>query len=238
VDSAKANVDHHFASHGQKSKKTYRDNTKEGNLYYILCEAIEPFITLSCLRELGHGANTNVNKSLNNTISWFAPKNWTYSGSCSLRNRVGMAVSIHLVGHDVFYEDLSNELGIHTDARFLHCLDVTQRERLKHLEYTQMAKYKEKRRSGSFLKMNDYFEKLQVARKQGEEYAPGIGFAVDVENNETTDIVMRCKRCGGIGHKTANHKMCKYHRSKLLQASAEEIMNNEEQEVIDLGSDP
>jgi len=266
VDSAKAIVDHHFDSHEHcgawclrksetqeqrsKSNKTYRDKTREGELYSILCDAIAPFISLSCLRELGHGANTNVNESLNNTISWFAPKNRTYSGSCSLRNRVGMAVSIHLVGHDVFYEDLINELGLNMDARFFHCLEVTQRERMKHLESSRTAKYKEKRRSGFFVKMKEYFEKLQAEKKRGEEYAPGTGFEENVErmNTTTTNIVVSCKRCGGIGHKTANHKMCKYHRSKLLnasshkllQASTEEIMNveNEKQGVISTGRDP
>jgi len=117
VNSAKAIVDHHFDSHQHCgawcmrksetpeerliSKKTYRDKTMEEILYSLLCEAIEPFISLSCLRELGHGANTNVNESLNNTISWFAPKNRTYSMSTSLCNCVGMAIAIQLVGHDV-----------------------------------------------------------------------------------------------------------------------------------------
>jgi len=96
--------------------------------------------------------------------------------------------------------------------------------------------------------MKDYFEKLQAERKRGEEYAPGTGFEENVErsNTTTTDIVVSCKRCGGIGHKTANHKMCKYHRSKLLhassskllQASTGEIMNKEKQEVIVTCRDP
>jgi len=182
-----------------------------------LCDTIAPFITLSCLQELGHGANTNVNESLNQTILWFAPKNRTYCGSNSLRNRVGMAVSIHLVGYETFYVDLCRKLGLHVDARFQYCLNQAQCDRLKHLQYTMAAPYKEKRRAFYFEKMKGYFAALKEDEKQGKQYAPGVGFADSTQGQpkEIGDTIVRCKRCGGIAHKTANSKMCKFHRSRL-----------------------
>jgi len=93
LEAAKAIVDHHFDMHDHcgnwcrrkmeteqersQSLKKYRCKKTNPELYTLLCETIAPFITLSCLQELGHGANTNVNESLNQTISWFAPKNRT-----------------------------------------------------------------------------------------------------------------------------------------------------------------
>jgi len=47
-------------------------------------------------------------------------------------------------------------------------------------------------------------------------YGPGIGFELPEEN------VVRCKRCGGIGHKTANSKMCLFHRSRIMPKTVPE----------------
>jgi len=173
LDAGKAIVDHHFDSHdfcGEwckrkketdeerlQSKKQYRNKHRESGLYSLLCGAIAPFISYACLKEVGHGANTNVNESLNQTISWLAPKNRTYCGSMSLRNRVGMAVSVHLVGFDTFYIDLFRHLGLHIDPHLAFSLTQTQRERLQQLQQKQSKVYKEKRRASYFEKMKQYF---------------------------------------------------------------------------------
>jgi len=244
----RAIVDHHFDKHAfcgewcarklesdeekKHSTKQYRDINASSNLYGLLCEAIAPFISFACLRELAHGANTNVNESLNQTISWFAPKNRTYCGSTSLRNRVGMAVSIHLVGYNVFYKELFETLGLTVDERMSYCLDQAQRERLQHMENHQSPAFKEKRRASYFAKMKVYFSKLEEDKRKGQEYSPGVAFPETCNNKETTGssgtmaqtTIVRCKRCGGIGHKTANSKMCKFHRSRLIQNSRTRIM--------------
>jgi len=242
VESGKALVDHHFDSHdfcGEwckrkketeeeklQSKKQYRDKNRDHGLYSLLCGAIAPFISLPCLKEVGHGANTNVNESLNQTISWLAPKNRTYCGSMSLRNRVGMAVSVHLVGFDTFYNDLFRHLGLHVDPHLACSLSQTQRERLHQLQQKQSKVYKEKRRASYFEKMKQYFAKIEDDRQKGTNYLPGVAFDDTnmVPVDETASIV-RCKRCGGVGHKTANSKMCRFHRSRV---SAGIMMQNEE----------
>jgi len=65
--------------------------------------------------------------------------------------------------------------------------------------------------------MKGYFAALKDDEKQGKQYAPGVGFSDTIhgQTKETGVTIVRCKRCGGIGHKTANSKMCKFHRSKL-----------------------
>jgi len=53
-----------------------------------------------------------------------------------------MAVSIHLVGYNVFYKDLFEKLGLTVDERMSFCLDQAQRERLQHMENHQSPAFK------------------------------------------------------------------------------------------------
>jgi len=96
------------------------------------------------------------------------------------------------------------------------------------------APYKEKRRAFYFDKMKEYFATLKEDEKQGKDYAPGVGFAESRQEKpeEVAVTIVRCKRCGGIGHKTANSKMCKFHRSKLL-ASAGIANTSEPSKIVD-----
>lgn len=87
----KAVVEHHFDNHTfcgdfcrrkqlteeqrQSSAKIYRDKVKDKDLYCCLTKLMDHFITIAALKEVGHGSDTQVNESLNNTISWLAPKN-------------------------------------------------------------------------------------------------------------------------------------------------------------------
>jgi len=75
--------------------------------------------------------------------------------------------------------------------------------------------------------MKQYFMKIEAYRQKGSNYLPGVAFEdnqpepVDVEESVT---IVRCKRCGGVGHKTANSKMCRFHRSRV---SSGIMMQNE-----------
>ena len=126
-DYGKALLEYHFDNHEycsdfckrktlteeerKNSAKIYRDKVKDKELYDWLLKTLARFITLSALKEVGHGGDTQVNELLNQTISWLSPKNKTYSGSKSLTNRINIAVGIHLVGmYDYFCDCLEQSL--------------------------------------------------------------------------------------------------------------------------------
>jgi len=150
VNRAKAVLEHHFDNHEYcgrhchrkdktaeeraKSPKMYRCKEKNASLYEALNGIILRFITLDRLLEVGHGGDTNVNESLNNTISHFAPKNRTYSGTVSLQSRILMAIGIHLVGYDVYFEQLFLSMGIEPEAGTLYHLSSVQKMRKKKLD--------------------------------------------------------------------------------------------------------
>ena len=69
-----------------KAKRFYRSTEKDEKLWADLDEAVARFITKERLGELDHGMDTNANESLNQTISYIAPKNRVYCRSRSLQN--------------------------------------------------------------------------------------------------------------------------------------------------------
>jgi hypothetical protein len=114
VTAGLAVIDHHFDDHqycgpwcprkrltpAQRlaSKRYYRCKTKDAKLYAVLCAKVGRFISLERLKEIAHGMDTQVNESFNNTVSWMAPKNKVYCGSCSLSNWLCIAVGINSIG--------------------------------------------------------------------------------------------------------------------------------------------
>jgi hypothetical protein len=69
--------------------------TKDAKLYEELNKIYSRFMTMERLEEVGHGYDTQINESYNNTASWFAPKNKVYCGSQSLKNRLSVAIGIN-----------------------------------------------------------------------------------------------------------------------------------------------
>ena len=94
------------------NKKMYRCKTKDAKLYSILLNKIERFITEQALDEVGHGMDTLVNESFNNSVAWVAPKNKVYSSSDSLRNRIAVCLGINGLGTYEYYKLLFERLNI------------------------------------------------------------------------------------------------------------------------------
>jgi hypothetical protein len=197
------------------SPKAYRDKTRHLGLYDALRAMIALFIQMSSLQELCHGSDTNVNESLNQTIAWFAPKNKTYCGSDSLRNRVGMAISIHLVGYETFFVSLLEQMGLTVDdcARYSFRLKQHQREtHLANSKTSEYSEYKRKRQETTYLKLKSYYAKLNEDSTTGKAYKTGSAIEEDLPAGNT---IVRCKCSKGVGH------------TRLLTTNCVHIINRE-----------
>lgn len=76
----------------------YRSKAKDNELYEELQQILRRFITLDALKEVAHSMDTCANESLNNTISWVAPKNKSTAVQTPLQYALrSLLVSIHLV---------------------------------------------------------------------------------------------------------------------------------------------
>lgn len=90
MNASKAALDHHFDTHDncgefckretqtpverEATRKYYRSMEKDKKLYVELESRLARFVTAEGLEEVGHGWDTQVNESLNNTVTWVAPK--------------------------------------------------------------------------------------------------------------------------------------------------------------------
>ena len=248
----KAVVEHHFDNHEfcgafcrrkllseedkKKTAKIYRDKDGDAKLYKCLTDILRRFITLSALKEVGHGSDTQVNESLNNTISWLAPKNKTYSGSVSLRNRISMGIGISSVGTYEYFVRLLEKLGCPVTDHVRYYLSTQQKTRA-----TRIAKYKKKqvkknRNAKLYAKLKEYSEKIKIekAKSNGCTYQPGIGMdggyceaevagTADDDDGTAGDAIIQppqvCRDCGELGHKVKANKKCVLYvpRSRIPQ---------------------
>jgi hypothetical protein len=245
VDKAQAVLEHHFDCHDhcgtfckrkseseeerKKSGKVYRCKTKDAKLYDALKIILAPFITKEALIEVAHGWDTNANESMNNTISWLAPKNKSYSGTVSLRNRVCMAIGIQSLGYDQYFARLFRELGLDLDDTTKHRLAQNEKQRKYRKEQTKLANNKRKRKQATYVKIANYFEKLKKDRAAGKEYKTGVSMELTNANvGEEAAIVkvktatkrkkspketniselVQCRFCGIYGHDSVENEDC------------------------------
>jgi len=239
VTKGRAVIEHHFDSHefcgdfcSRKNetgneivsdiKKIYRCKKRDKALYEELSILLAPFLTHEALVEVAHGWDTNANESMNNTISWLAPKNKTYAGTVSLRNRVNMALGIQTMGYDMYWNRLFRELGLEIDAATEHRFKQHEKLRQYRLEQSRLNNNKRKRQIQTYIKISKYFDKLKNDRAKGKQYMPGVGMGVAVVEEEGDAIVdkassiksnpkgkaKQCPHCGVFGHVTKRSKFC------------------------------
>lgn len=253
VDDAKAVLEHHFDEHKRcgnwclRKKQTaaqklqtnqhYRSKTKDLLLYEKVKVIVERFITAEALAEVSHGMDTQMNESLNNTISWFAPKNKVFCSTGSLHNRLSMAVGINSLGFLAYYRRLLSRLGISVTPDIMHFLTVKDRERSKRLEKLKASKQKKRRMKGKIdaLRNETTIAVKERARREGT-YRRGMNIAagssggftaeeIEDANNKkkkksTKNVI--CPHCGKTGHSRRSSKDCDQHvpPKKKRQGSA------------------
>ena len=233
LDAAKAVIEHHFDNHehcGQfccrkrlseeqrkESPKVYRNKNQDKQLYTYLQATMARFITKEALEEVGHGHDTQVNESLNNTISWYAPKNKTYSGSSSLRNRIGIALGVHSIGTKVYFERLFKKLGIKITEDIQHYLTKQELTRTRRIETFKKKVVKQERNKKLHDKLKQWTEELRKSKVSGDGavYQPGVGMDGGYCLPATTAAASTkenraCSGCGqiGAGHLRPWSKKC------------------------------
>jgi hypothetical protein len=235
LDAGKAVVEHHFDNHEycggwcprkhlteqqlKESKRFYWCKTKDAKLYALLCKIITSrFITIERLREVAHSMDTQCNDSLNNTISWLAPKNKCYGGSQSLRNRISIAVGINALGLNRFFIRLFHALGITMTPNVEHFLAVNDNNQSKKIYKCKTKDQKKVRNKRIFDKLRKEERAKRRDRKKKEgTYRTGMNLEPDScdesdapprkpwkkkARTEAQDTAV-CKHCGLTGHSRA-----------------------------------
>ena len=248
VTAGKAVLEHHFDNHEhcgdwcwrkdmstmtekklkKEKKKYYRCKTRDAKLYKELSDKVARFVTLSALKEVGHGYDTNMNESFNNTIAWVAPKNKVYSTTNSLKNRIAIVLGINGLGYPQYSERIFAALNI-TMTPDIECwIRLTHNKREHCIQKSKTKEHKKVRQKKFHDKLLEHKEqaKIERAKRDGVVYRPGVGMddgyisdtliaderkakkrkacvAVNSNNNKKWHVV-RCSRCGELGHNKSN----------------------------------
>jgi hypothetical protein len=262
VDRAKAVLEHHFGNHTHcgawcrrksmtpqqllESKSYYRDKKKDAVLYDELSKKVARFITLDRLKEVAHGMDSQVNESLNNTVSWFAPKNKVYCGTQSLGNRIGLALGINALGHRVYFGRLFKALGISMTNNVAHFLEIKDKARSSRLYKLKTREKKKDRNKRHHAKLAEDTATAQKERdKRDGTYRRGMNMdpgGVDGYTQEDFDqpskkkprTVATCKHCGRKGHSTTRSKACLHHKQPAQQQQAAPVPRPVEDDASDV----
>ena len=207
----------------KKKKQYYRDKTKDAKLYAKLQSLMRRFLTLEALQEVAHNMDTCANESFNNTISWLAPKNKVYSGTCSLQNRISIAIGISTLGTLAFFHRLFDKMGIQMTPDVHHYLRVVGNNRKKRLDKTKTKAYKNKRKAHEFERLKKETVEATIARdKRDGTYKSGIGMTGGYDEEAAEDDgakkpaaavaavgLKKCTSCGGTDHQRTTSRRCK-----------------------------
>ena len=90
----------------RKKSGYYRDKIRNKTAYAKICESYSKYITRDMLKMLHHTWSTQKNKSLNKSVTCYAPKDRTYSKTNSLDTRVAIAGAIQVVGYYALWKKI------------------------------------------------------------------------------------------------------------------------------------
>jgi hypothetical protein len=155
------------------------------------------------LKEVAHGMDTNVNESINNTVSYFAPKNRVYCKTRSLQNRVAFAVGIISLGFQQYFIRLFKAIGVQVTLPIRHFLELKENNQNKRLAKRKLVATKRDRKASKFQKLKEEEAKAARARakrdgtyKSGGNMDEGGFFAAP--KKQSGPII--CPFCGLKGH--------------------------------------
>jgi hypothetical protein len=202
------------------SERFYRNKTKDAKLYCVLQEKVGRFTTLPRLQECSHRMDTQVNESFNNIVAWMAPKNKVYCGSCSLSNRIGLAIGIKSIGLLECFRRLFLKLGIHMTPNVVHYLNWKDKRRSYRIAKVKTKDQKKARLQGRFDKqrVDEALAKKERGKRDGT-YKSGQNVLNDGEEEQQPvrkkgrkDLY--CASCKQTGHATTRSKACANHVPK------------------------
>ena len=265
VTRGKSVVEHHFDDHQYcgafcrrklhteeeriAKKKFYRCKMKDKDLYEALKRLVARFVTHEALLEVGHGMDTLVNESINNSISWVAPKNKTYSTTQSLNNRIAFAVCINGVGTLKFFERMFVKCGIAWTPDIAYYVRQIDAARTTKIVKTKTGRAKRKRQEAFHGRLLGFAEiaKKERARRDGVAYEPGIGFERTAAAATSTKppakkrakrdmSKVRCKHCQKLGHCMRSSLSCLKNpkHPEYSESSAHEEQTQQDANEMDL----
>ena len=198
-------------------------------------KAYSPFIQPHRLQESLHPYDTQLNESLNQKVSKYAPKTKCFSTSMALTYRISIAIGVHNLGHLRFWEEVFSDLGIDMSINLRNYLFRKDKAKENKKEYQSRPERKRKRNQEKFDKIQEDLKKLKKDKKRGATYGSGIGIKnsvppeverIDYEKKKTSQCECSLLGCYNKGHKRRSSKKCFYFTCSSKEELNDKINSN------------
>ena len=181
----------------------------------------EPCIIEPRIEESQHTGDTQTNEALNQSIAKYAPKNKFLGSTMALTHRVNVAVGVHNLGNQTFYQSIYTELELNmcfVTRGYLHRKDDKNEKRRK-----QQRKHgvKKKRNRVKFQKLHQAMNRIRRDCEKGITYSSGIGFdltmppeVIQIDKDKKEELQVKCKLpgCYNKDHLRRSSKACTYYK--------------------------
>ena len=211
-------------------------------MYQQIASAVERFQDDEHVKECLHLNDTNINESLNMSVSRLVPKFKHFGTTMALDSRVRLVLGVHNLGYAEFYLTLLHNLGCLDEMAIQQPIStsITRLSTRKMYMGTKKktVEYKRRRKHGREAKTKQqlYEEGIDRAKNLGT-YATGIGIGFGIQNQDedqnkqqsTTTGGNVCPRCNRPGHKTWKAKACADHPLFVIHMAQKRKKNEETQ---------
>ena len=209
-------------------------------VYDDILHIVKQFSTDKMLIKSLHRGNTQANESLNNRLSYFAPKNINYARSSSLLNRVSITGGIQIDGYLHFFLNVFCELGINLSNSFSIYLSKKDEKKGIVRNIRQLREYKRKRKFvEDAKKMEEIFQDRTREETGIGTYQSGVGVQISTNRKKPKhqpDSGDWTCACGSNTHMQRLSKKCPqrnwtwkdaFNCTKIVPSNFQNSMENE-----------
>ena len=85
---------------------------KNKDMYELVKSKLLPYLQPDALKDINHLFDTQINKTMNELVSKYAPKNRVFCGTSSLQGRVFFALGVHSVTLPNYVSAICSKIGL------------------------------------------------------------------------------------------------------------------------------
>ena len=188
-------------------------------------------MTKEKLQECAHEFDSNINESLNNIVSKYAPKRKHFSKFLSLVTRVYIAAGVYLVRFHYLWTLIYAKLNLKIPINLEMCWINKDSTKIKKYGKEHTIEYKRKRKSRENANLAREVKHRENDIKRNYEYGPSIGITPTLIKKTKTfknNCEFKCYGCDGkSNHKSNKSKHCRYYKldGAALEAAKAAFIN-------------
>ena len=157
--------------------KYFRSKVDHPILYGQITAAVAPYLAPDKLKMLQHSWSTQKNEAMNNSVAAYAPKVKNFSGTLSLKTRVGIAAGVLALGYFRFWNRVFDALHLDMDSVFATALKARDKKKTQKRVRQKSPTGKLKRRKTELATIGKSHKEQMEDARTGKTYGAGVALA-------------------------------------------------------------